>query len=354
MQRRGHAAVPGQPAKRGPSGPARRARRTRDEFGIIDSNRPTFSCDRRGCTRAGARRVFEFEHTELRCGAHHHRSARHRSTTGGELRRCARVVCADRWAAVTRCDADRELHGQIQARGRIIAGVSADTLLFGYRNPLTGSLEGFDIDLIHQVSQAIFGDPNRVEYKVVTYAQRIPSLLDGSVDIVADVMTVNCARWQQIAFSSQYFQAGQKVLVRRDSTATRIEDLDGTRMCAATGSTNIDNLKNYPNITAVPVDDISDCMVLFQQGTVDSVTGDDTVLQGFKVQDPYTTIIGPPITDEPYGLGIARTHPEFVQFVNAVLQRMRVDGTWKQMYARWLQPTGAVPEPPPALYGRAS
>ena len=243
--------------------------------------------------------------------------------------------------------------GQIQARGRIIAGVSADTLLFGYRNPLTGSLEGFDIDLIHQVSQAIFGDPNRVEYKVVTYAQRIPSLLDGSVDIVADVMTVNCARWQQIAFSSQYFQAGQKVLVRRDSTATRIEDLDGTRMCAATGSTNIDNLKNYPNITAVPVDDISDCMVLFQQGTVDSVTGDDTVLQGFKVQDPYTTIIGPPITDEPYGLGIARTHPEFVQFVNAVLQRMRVDGTWKQMYARWLQPTGAVPEPPPALYGRA-
>ena len=242
---------------------------------------------------------------------------------------------------------------QIQARGRIIAGVSADTLLFGYRNPLTGSLEGFDIDLVHQVSQAIFGDPNRVEYKVVTYAQRIPALLDGSVDIVADVMTVNCARWQQIAFSSQYFQAGQKVLVRRDSPATRIEDLDGTRMCAATGSTNIDNLKNYPKITAVPVDDISDCMVLFQQGTVDSVTGDDTVLQGFKVQDPYTMIIGPPITDEPYGLGIARTHPEFVQFVNSVLARMRLDGTWKQMYARWLQPTGAVPEPPAARYGRA-
>ena len=241
---------------------------------------------------------------------------------------------------------------QIQARGRIIAGVSADTLLFGYRNPLSGNLEGFDIDLVHQVSQAIFGDPNRVEYKVVTYAQRIPALLDGSVDIVADVMTVNCTRWQQIAFSSQYFDAGQKVLVRRDSVAATIDDLDGTRMCAATGSTNIDELKNHPKITAVPVDDISDCMVLFQQGTVDSVTGDDTVLQGFKVQDPYTKIIGPAITSEPYGLGIARTHPEFVQFVNSVLQRMRVDGTWKQMYSRWLQPTGPVPEPPPAVYGR--
>ncbi len=242
---------------------------------------------------------------------------------------------------------------QIQARGRIIAGVSADTLLFGYRNPLTGSLEGFDIDLVHQVSQAIFGDPNRVEYKVVTYAQRIPALLDGSVDIVADVMTVNCARWQQIAFSSQYFEAGQKVLVRSDSPATGIDDLDGTRMCVANGSTNIEELKKYPKITAVPVDDISDCMVLFQQGTVASVTGDDTVLQGFVVQDPYTKIIGGALTEEPYGLGIARTHPEFVQFVNSVLARMRVDGTWKQMYGRWLQPTGAAPEPPAALYGRA-
>ena len=241
---------------------------------------------------------------------------------------------------------------QIQQRGRLIAGVSADTLLFGYRNPLSGNLEGFDIDLVRQVAQAIFGDPNRVEYKVLTYAQRIPALIDGTVDIVADVMTVNCVRWQKIAFSSQYFDAGQKILVRTDSKATGIADLDGKRMCAAKGSTNIDNLKNYPKVKVVPVDDISDCMVLFQQGAVESVTGDDTVLAGFVAQDPYAKIVGAPLTSEPYGLGIARTHPEFVQFVNSILQRLRADGTWKQMYTRWLQPTGAVPDPPPAVYGR--
>jgi polar amino acid transport system substrate-binding protein len=240
----------------------------------------------------------------------------------------------------------------IRQRGRLIAGVSADTLLFGYRNPLTGRLEGFDIDLIRQVAAAIFGDPNRVEYKVLTYAQRIPALTDGSVDIVADVMTVNCERWQQIAFSSQYFDAGQKILVRSDSPATGIADMDGKRMCAATGSTNIENLKNYPKVKVTPVDDISDCMVLFQQGAVDSVTGDDTVLAGFVAQDPYAKIVGPPLTSEPYGLGIARTHPEFVRFVNSILERMRADGTWTQMYQQWLHPTAAPPSPPPAVYGR--
>ena len=66
----------------------------------------------------------------------------------------------------------------------------------------------------------------------MTYAQRIPALQDGSVDIVADVMTINCTRWEQISFSSQYFDAGQKVLVRTDSTANGIDDLNGKR-CAS-------------------------------------------------------------------------------------------------------------------------
>ena len=64
-------------------------------------------------------------------------------------------------------------------------------------------------------------------------------------------MTINCDRWTQIDFSSEYFHAGQKILVRTDSTATSIADLNGKRMCAAKGSTNIDNLKNYPKIIVV-------------------------------------------------------------------------------------------------------
>ena len=76
------------------------------------------------------------------------------------------------------------------------------------------------------------------------------------------------------------------------------------------------------------------------------------MLAGFVAQDPYAKIIGAPLTSEPYGLGIAKTHPEFVRFVNAVLERMRADGTWKQMYAKWLKPTGAVPIRRPRSTGR--
>ncbi len=241
---------------------------------------------------------------------------------------------------------------KIQQRRRLVAGVSADTLLFGFRNPFSGQLEGFDIDMVRRVAQEIFGDPNRIEYRALTYAQRIPALMDGSVDIVADVMTINCPRWGQISFSSQYFDAGQKVLVSTASKATGIKDLNGKRMCVAKGSTNFDNMKTYPKVIPVPVDDISDCMVLFQQAKADAVTGDDTVLAGFVRQDPYAKVVGDALTKEPYGLGIAKTHPDFVRFVNGVLEGIRADGTWQRWYTSWLKPTGPAPAPPPAKFGR--
>jgi polar amino acid transport system substrate-binding protein len=187
---------------------------------------------------------------------------------------------------------------------------------------------------------------------VLTYAQRIPALQSGAVDIVADVMTINCTRWTQINFSSQYYHAGQKVLVRTDSKAKSIDDLNGKKVCVANGSTNLDEMKKHPKVIAVPVDDISDCMVLFQQGSVDGVTGDDTVLAGFVAQDPYAKIVGKAFTDEPYGLGVAKKNVDFTRYVNAILENMRADGEWAQLYRKWLHPTGEVPAPPAAVYGR--
>ncbi|MCU1487712.1 MAG: transporter substrate-binding protein [Actinomycetia bacterium] len=237
----------------------------------------------------------------------------------------------------------------IAKRGRLVVGVSADTKLFGARNPFTGRIEGFDIDILREMARAIFGNPDKIEYRVITYAQRLPVLEDGSVDMVAHTMTINCVRWQRIAFSSEYFHAGQKVLVHVDSTATGIQDMDGERVCAAEGSTNIDNLAAYPKVKAVGQVDLTDCLVLFQQGAVDAITGDDTVLAGFAAQDPYAKVIGDLFTQEPYGVGMNKDHPDLVRFVNGVLQRMRADGTWQQIHQRWLGTPGT---PPPAVYGR--
>ena len=91
--------------------------------------------------------------------------------------------------------------------------MSADTLLFGARNPLTGGIEGFDIDLARAVADYLLGDPTKVQLVVITAADRIPALKDGRVDMVARNMTMTCDRWKEIAFSAEYYRAGQKVLL---------------------------------------------------------------------------------------------------------------------------------------------
>jgi polar amino acid transport system substrate-binding protein len=241
----------------------------------------------------------------------------------------------------------------IQDRGRLVAGVSQDTLLFGFLDPFDGQIKGFDIDVLHQIAQAIFGDPNKIEYRAITTAERIPKILDGSVDIVGRTFTINCARRAQVDFSSVYFDAGQRVLVRRDSTARGIQDLGGKKVCATTGSTSIDHISQAASKPIpYPLADFTDCLVAFQNGEVDAISTDDAILAGLKAQDPYAKFVGDRFSDEPYGLGIALNHPEFTRFVNGVLDQMRANGTWANLYRTWLVPSlsTSAPAPPAAAY----
>ena len=244
---------------------------------------------------------------------------------------------------------------KIQARGRLIAGVSADSLHLGSRNPLSGQIEGFDIDMLKAVATAIFGtDKGHLELRVISSPQRIPVLKDNSVDIVARNMTINCVRWQQIAFSAEYYLSGQKTLVQRDSKATGLGDLSGKTVCAPAGSTSLDNLKKKnPKIKPVTADSDTGCLVLFQQGKADAISGDDTVLAGDAAQDPYAKVLPERISNEPYGLGINIANSDFVRFVNGVLEQMKASGAWMTSYRTWLEPAlGKLPAPPTPAYGR--
>ena len=247
----------------------------------------------------------------------------------------------------------------IRDRGALRIGVSADTLLFGARNPLSGQIEGFDIDMLKEVAMAIFGVTDEeaydyLDFVVIPYNQRIPKLRGGEVDIVAHTMTINCVRWQQIAFSSEYYTSGQRVLVEVTSSYSSIDELNAAAatVCVPDGSTNQEKLVDYPAVIAVAVPDISDCLVALQAGEVQAITGDDTVLAGLGAQDPATAVVGDSFTAEPYGLGMPAEHVDFVKFVNALLEEMRADGRWQSIYDRWLLGTLGPQTPPEARYGR--
>ena len=239
---------------------------------------------------------------------------------------------------------------KIAAKGRLVAGVSQNTYLFGFRDASTGEIKGFDVDIVKEIATAIFGDwRDHVQFVAVTSAQRIPYVLEGKVDLVASTMTMNCARWQQVNFSSQYFDAQQMVLVPKDSTVKGIADLGGKKVCAAAGSTSIQNIaaaasKPIP----VSVSDWTDCLVMLQQGQVDAISTDNTILAGLAAQDPTTQLVGSGFSSEPYGLAMSQQAPDLVRFVNGVLEQIRSNGRWTALFRsnNLLGPDSA----PPARY----
>jgi polar amino acid transport system substrate-binding protein len=241
----------------------------------------------------------------------------------------------------------------IRRRGYLRAGVNAGLLDFGYLNPATGQIDGFEIELVRQLAQAIFGDPSPTHYRLValTVRQRIPFVQDGKVDVVVDAVTITCGRKKDVDFSTVYYDAQQRVLVPSNSSATNITAFFGQPVCASAQSTPIQIMNGLPAAPKpVGMPQAIDCLVALQEGTIPAISTDDSILLGFKAQDPNTRIIGPSLADVPYGMAISRAHPDFVRFVNGVLAQLRANGTWRRLYDKWLGHLGSNPTIPAAQY----
>jgi polar amino acid transport system substrate-binding protein len=239
----------------------------------------------------------------------------------------------------------------IAERGRLVVGVDQNTYLFGFRNPSSGQLEGFDIDIAREIARRIFGDPDRIQLRVVDASQRESALQSGLVDVVVRTYSITCARKRKVDFSTVYYYANQRILSVKGSGIDSAAALSGKRVCAVTGTTSLSTLFALnPRPTLFGVSTWTDCLLLLQQGQVDAISTDDAVLAGLAAQDPNVEVVGPSIGVEPYGVGVKKENSDLVRFVNGVLERMRDDGTWERLYEARLRSLGPSPGPPTASY----
>ena len=237
------------------------------------------------------------------------------------------------------------------ARGRLIVGLDIGSNLFSFRDPITGEIVGFDVDIAGEVARDIFGNPAQVEYRILSSDERVTALQKGEVDAVVKTMTITCDRRKQVNFSTVYLDASQRILAPRDSPITKPADLSGKRVCVAKGTTSLHRIREItPPPIVVEVVNWADCLVTLQQRQVDAVSTDDSILAGLVSQDPYLHIVGPNMGTQPYGIGVQLDNTGLVKFVNGTLERVRRDGTWNTLYRKWLTVLGPAPAPPNPRY----
>jgi len=250
----------------------------------------------------------------------------------------------------TKAQADAAV-ANIRNRGRLIVGLDIGSNLLSFRDPITGEITGFDVDIAGEVARDIFGTPSQVVYRILSSNDRIEALQNNKVDIVVKSMSITCERRKLINFSTEYLRASQRILAPRDSHIEKASDLSGKRVCAVTGTTSLQRIQLIsPPPVVVEVVTWADCLVALQQRQADAVSTDDTILAGLVAQDPYLHIVGPSMSEEPYGIGINLENTGLVRFVNGTLERIRRDGTWNTLYRKWLTVLGPAPTPPIPRY----
>ena len=238
---------------------------------------------------------------------------------------------------------------QIKEAGTLVCGVKFDVIAFGFRNPTTGEVEGFDADLCREIAAALGVEPEFVE---AISANRIPFLLEDRVDVVISTMTRTEDRLKEIDFSKIYYLAGQRILVKSDSDYQEVADLveAGVTVCSGQGSTSEANLRE----AGVAEDKLlltatySEAAQALLDGRCDAVSTDDSILFGLAEQNEGLEVRGERFTEEPLGIGIKKGNEDLVEFINGVLDEMAASGRWAELYDTHIKPyTGEdAPEPP--------
>jgi polar amino acid transport system substrate-binding protein len=231
----------------------------------------------------------------------------------------------------------------IRDHGFLRVGVDENTRGFAARDPKDGKLDGFEIKLVDEIARAIFGDPTKIKYISVVTADKVDVVADGTVDLTASTVSITPERACKVAFSSEYFETPQRVMVSARSKIQHLSDLKGAKVCVTKGSTTAGLVERIEAVP-YPVETRTDCLVALQQGAVDGIATHETILLGLHQQDPRATRILPgddnKLAGDPqrYGIAIAKSHPEFVGFVNGVLEQLRADGTLAGMYDQYVAP----------------
>ncbi|EGD53788.1 transporter substrate-binding domain-containing protein [Gordonia neofelifaecis] len=239
---------------------------------------------------------------------------------------------------------------RIAKRGRLVVGTDLGSNPLSFRDPISGDVKGFDIDVAHWISAAIFGDPNLIEYRMITNDNRSEALENGTVDIVVKTMSITCDRLKTVSFSVPYYAASQQILAYRNSGISQASDLAGKNVCATRSSTSIARVQEaVPSAKFITTASWADCLVMMQQGQVDAITSDDPILAGIAAQDPWVQVVGDSLGTEYYGVGIPKGQDDLVRFVNGVLAAREADGSWQRSYNEWLSILGPG-YPPPTTY----
>jgi polar amino acid transport system substrate-binding protein len=223
----------------------------------------------------------------------------------------------------------------IIASGKIIIGVKGDYPPYGVINS-KGEFEGWEIDLCHKLSEYLFGDPNKIEFVAVAGGSRVPFLEANKVDIVWSTLAWTAEREKKIDYSIPYYSAGNRILVKKDSSIKDLEDLADKTVIAMPGSTTAQDLeKIVPTMKQLKLSKTTEALQALRDDRGVAYAQGDLFLEEIARENPDVKIVGRIYGPEWWGVGVRKGEDDIKAFVNLAIRQMYVSGYLKSSMMKW-------------------
>jgi polar amino acid transport system substrate-binding protein len=223
----------------------------------------------------------------------------------------------------------------VRRRGKLIAGVKTEYPPLGFLDN-KGINKGFDVDIAKTLAKELFGKEGAVEFVPVMPENQIALLTSGKIDIIVGI-GISEERKREIDFSVPYFISGQSILVRGDSKITKYQDLAGKQVGTIQGSKgDIAIGELVPTARRIKFEHPSEAVKALTEHRLEAFVEDYISLYNLLQRNRGLRIAGlQPFSSAPHGLGVREGDTEWLNFINAALEKMKKTGEYEKLLDKW-------------------
>jgi polar amino acid transport system substrate-binding protein len=197
-----------------------------------------------------------------------------------------------------------------------------------------GKRTGFDIELVEAMAAAM---GRKLEWVDIDFKGLIPGLMSKRFDMAVSAIYITDERKKVVDFTEPYFAGGLITMVKVGNTSLKAPiDLNGKKVSVQVGTKSVSYLKQaFPKVELVEVEKNQEMFNLVDIGRADAlVTGKPAAFQYMRTR-PGLMVVEPQLTTEEYGMAIRKDTPELTKAANAALAKLRADGSYGRLVAKW-------------------
>lgn len=226
----------------------------------------------------------------------------------------------------------------IKDRGVLKAGVKVDVPKFGYKDPKTDKIDGFEVDIVRAIAKKILGDPEKIQLQGVNAKTRGPALDNGEVDLVAATFTITEERKKSWNFSDSYYQDAVGLLVKKDSGLKSLKDFNGKTIGVAQGATSKAAIQAAADQLGIKINFAEfatnpEIKAALDADRVQAFSIDGAILQGYV--DDKTVILPDRFSPQDYGIATKKGNDGLAKLINDTINEMKKNGEMDNLLKKW-------------------